>query len=52
MDLGRPSPTKSYRSRHPLRATGEVTEWQGPSPEQLKAIRDNLERLGVETIEN
>ncbi len=29
------NPTKSYRSRNPLRVTGEVTDWQGHSPEQL-----------------
>lgn len=49
------NPTKSYRSRHPLRVTGEITDWQGHSPEQLKAMQDNLERLrqlGVEAIED
>jgi rifampin ADP-ribosylating transferase len=49
------NPTKSYRSRYPLQVTGEVTDWQGHSPEQLKAMKDNLERLrqlGVEAIED
>ena len=49
------NPTKSYRSRHPLRVSGEVTEWQGHSPEQLKAMKENLERLkqlGIEAIED
>jgi hypothetical protein len=49
------NPTKSYRSRDPLRVTGEVTPWQGHSPEQLKAMKDNLERLrqlGIEAIED
>jgi len=49
------NPTKSYRSRDPLRVTGEVTDWQGHSPEELKAMKDNLERLrrlGVEAIED
>ncbi|HYD69952.1 NAD(+)--rifampin ADP-ribosyltransferase [Azospirillum sp.] len=49
------NPTKSYRSRDPLRVTGEVTDWQGHSPEALKAMKDNLERLrqlGVEAIED
>jgi len=49
------NPTKSYRSREPLRVTGEVTDWQGHSPEQLKAMKDNLERLkelGVEPIDD
>src|SRR5688572_30408746 len=30
------NPTKSYRSRHGLRVVGEVKDWQGHSPEQLK----------------
>ena len=49
------NPTKSYRSRDPLRVTGEVTDWQGHSPEALKAMKDNIERLrqlGVEAIED
>jgi hypothetical protein len=49
------NPTKSYRSRDPLRITGEVTDWKGHSPEQLKAMKDHLEhlkRLGVEAIED
>src|SRR5512139_3837235 len=49
------NPTKSYRSRDPLRVTGEVTDWQGHTPDQLKAMRDHLEelrRLGIEAIED
>jgi hypothetical protein len=49
------NPTRSYRSRHALRVTGEVTDWQGHPPEQLKAMKDNIERLkqlGVEAIED
>lgn len=49
------NPTKSYRTRDPLRVTGEVAEWQGHPPEQLKAMRDHLEelkRLGIEAIED
>ena len=49
------NPTKSYRTRDPLRIVGEVTDWQGHSPEQLKAMKDHLahlERLGVEAIED
>jgi rifampin ADP-ribosylating transferase len=45
------NPTKSYRSREPLRVTGEITEWQGHSPEALKAMKDNLERLEREGVE-
>ena len=39
------NPTRSYRSREPLRVKGEVTAWRGHSPEQLKAMKDGLERL-------
>ncbi|MBE9159496.1 NAD(+)--rifampin ADP-ribosyltransferase [Nodosilinea sp. LEGE 06152] len=49
------NPTKSYRSRDPLRVVGEVTDWQGHPPEVLKAMQDNLERLkqlGIEAIED
>ncbi len=49
------NPTKSYRSREPLRVTGEVIDWQGHSPEALRAMKDHLERLtqlGVEAIDD
>lgn len=49
------NPTKSYRTRDPLRVTGEITDWKGHSTEELKAMKDNLERLkqlGVEAIED
>lgn len=49
------NPTKSYRTRSPLRVAGEVAEWQGHSPEQLKAMKEHLERLkqlGIEAIED
>ena len=35
------NPTQSYRSREPLRVTGEVTEWQGHSPERLQEMKDH-----------
>ena len=49
------NPTKSYRTRDPLRVMGEVTNWNGHSPEQLKAMKDHLEhlkQLGIEAIED
>jgi Rifampin ADP-ribosyl transferase len=49
------NPTKSYRSREPLRVTGELTDWQGHSPEVLKAMKDYLaeaRRLGIEAIDD
>lgn len=39
------NPTKSYRSRGPLRVTGEVREWPGHSPKAVKAMKDGIEEL-------
>ena len=49
------NPTRSYRTRQPLRVVGEVTDWAGHPPEVLQRMRDHLEeldRLGVEAIED
>ncbi len=49
------NPTKSYRTRNPLRVLGEVRNWQGHSPEQLSTMKEHLERLkelGIEAIED
>jgi len=49
------NPTCSYRTKDPLRITGEVTDWQGHTPQQLQTMRDALERLrqqGIEAIED
>jgi rifampin ADP-ribosylating transferase len=49
------NPTKSYRSRHPFKVVNEITNWQGHAPEQLKAMKEHLEKLkreGIEAIED
>lgn len=49
------NPTKSYRTREPLRVTGEVTDWPGHSPETIEAMKDGIERLrrqGIEAIDD
>lgn len=49
------NPTRSFRTRAPLRVIGEVADWQGHPPEQLQAMRDGLARLaaqGIEAIED
>jgi hypothetical protein len=49
------NPTKSYRSREPLRVVGEVTDWQGHTPEALQTMKDHVERmrqLGVEAFDD
>ncbi|MHA7238329.1 NAD(+)--rifampin ADP-ribosyltransferase [Arthrobacter sp. TMS1-12-1] len=40
------NPTRSYRSRAPLRIVAEVTEWARLTPEALEAWRDRLAVLG------
>jgi hypothetical protein len=45
------NPTKSYRSRDPLRVMGEVTDWQGHPPDVLQAMRDHIESLKLQGIE-
>ena len=49
------NPTRSYRTKDPLRVIGEVPEWKSHAPEQLQAMKDNLQRLkeqGIEAIED
>ncbi len=47
------NPTRSYRTRHPLRVVGEISDWEGHSAETLQKMRDHLDelkRLGIEAI--
>lgn len=47
------NPTRSYRTKFPLRVIGEVDDWSGHPPEVLQAMLDHLaelERMGVEAI--
>ncbi len=49
------NPTKSYRTTSPLLVTGEVNDWKGHSPEQLKAMQEGLKKLkelGISAIED
>ena len=39
------NPTRSYRSRHPLRVLGEVTDWVPSPPEMIRAIQEGQTRL-------
>jgi rifampin ADP-ribosylating transferase len=36
------NPTRSYRSRHPLKIVGEITDWTRLTPEALQMWRDRL----------
>lgn len=44
------NPTMSYRSTEPFRIVGEVTIWQGHTDEQIKAMKDALEKLKAQGI--
>jgi len=49
------NPTRSYRTRHPLRVVGELEHWVGHDPEVLKGMLDGLARLreqGRDVIED
>ena len=46
------NPTRSFRSRHPLRVTGELADWVGHAPEKLDAMRDGVQRAGPGRIED
>jgi rifampin ADP-ribosylating transferase len=44
------NPTKSYRSTEPFRVVGEVTVWQGHQAEQIKIMKEHLEKLKEQGI--
>ncbi len=47
------NPTRSYRSREPVKVVGEIVDWTGHSPQRLQAMRDglaDLERRGLAVI--
>lgn len=47
------NPTRSYRTKAPVRVIDEVVDWEGHPPEVLQAMLDHLEelkRVGVEAI--
>jgi rifampin ADP-ribosylating transferase len=48
------NPTRSYRTRQPVRVVGEIVDWVGHPPEQLRVMREHLDTLaqaGVEAID-
>jgi rifampin ADP-ribosylating transferase len=47
------NPTRSYRTREPLRVVDEILYWEPHSPEMLQDMWNHLERLkrlGIEAI--
>ena len=45
------NPTRSYRSRQPLRIIGEITKWEGHSQSSIQEMKKNLEELKKQGIE-
>jgi len=39
------NPTRSFRSREPIRIVGELDNWVGHSAEQIQAMKDGLAEL-------
>lgn len=47
------NPTRSYRTKEPVKVVGELVDWVGHSPEQLQAMRHghaDLKRRGMAVI--
>ncbi|PZO25500.1 NAD(+)--rifampin ADP-ribosyltransferase [Flavobacterium lindanitolerans] len=44
------NPTKSYRSTQPFKVVGEVTIWQGHPADQVKTMKDHLEKLKAQGV--
>lgn len=45
------NPTRSYRTQEPLRIVGEVLDWIGHTEEELRNMRQNLEKIQEQGIE-
>ena len=39
------NPTRSYRTKAPLRIIGEVSDWEGRAAEMIQNMRDRIEEL-------
>jgi rifampin ADP-ribosylating transferase len=44
------NPSMSYRSKHALKVVGEVTVWNGHTPEQIKAMKEGIAKLTTQGI--
>ena len=44
------NPTKSYRSREPLRVVSEYLGWQGHAPEVIRAMKEGI--AGLEPVDD
>lgn len=49
------NPSMSYRSKSPFKVVGELASWQGHAEEQVKAMKEGLQKLreqGLDVIED
>lgn len=46
------NPTRSFRSREPLRVVGELLDWVGHSEEKVRAMRDAIVQIGTGRIDD
>lgn len=44
------NPTRSYRTKSPLRIVREVSDWEGHSQEAVQSMLDNIEKLRQQGI--
>lgn len=44
------NPTRSYRSVHPLKIVGEITDWVRQTPEELQVWRERLSNIQGDII--
>jgi len=45
------NPTRSFRTRAPIRVVGEIADWTGHAPEQVQSMKDGLARLAAQGVE-
>jgi len=42
------NPTRSYRTKDPVRVVGEISDWVGHPAEQVQTMRDHLAQLAAD----
>ncbi len=42
------NPTRSYRSQHPLKVVGELTDWIRLTPDELQQWRDRIAKINAD----
>lgn len=45
------NPTRSYRTRDPVRVVAELTDWVGHSDDQLQTMRDRIADLARQSLD-